>query len=397
MKPDLPPVSPLSYHPTIFETPLESRLKLPDGRMAGQVSSDLAVLDDYCQSQFNKTWSFLRCEALQDLATRVEAINGRISALEDLLRKGQSAETLVEVYDDLYEALAAAYADGSLNALIGIGKLCLTIGAPFPPLGSSEKGVEAVKMAAELGNIAAYCFLGDFFLKEGRVQEAAAAYQSGVEEGCSACAYQLGQFAERGVGGVVKNDRAALDYYFRAARDNYPPAQVALARLWLKRSELFPMPANLVEMLKDCIEMRCESAEMTLAGFYLRPDSSPDAKGTVLSLYRCAAVDGDVEAQLKLASLLAGNGTAEVDVQPDAEEAARWYRRICGDDNATLIQQAMAHLELAHLLMKQGKYDKAVLHYFGASHLYPEAVELQNACERRVEARYQTQERRNAE
>lgn len=298
MKPDLPLVSPLSYHPTIFETPLESRLKLPDGCMAGQVSSDLTELDDYCQSKFSKTWSSLRCEALQDLATRMGAINGRISALEVLLRKGQSADTLIEVYDDLYEALAVAYADGSLNALIVIGKLCLTIGANFPPLGRSGKGIEAVKMAAELGNVAAYCFLGDYFLKEGRAQEAVTAYQSGVEKGCSACAYQIGQFAERGVGGIFKSGRVAYDHYLRAARDNYPPAQVAMAQLWLKRSEQLPMPANLVEMLKDCIEMRCERAEITLAEFYLCTDSSADEKGKVLSLYRCAAVDGDVEAQL---------------------------------------------------------------------------------------------------
>ncbi|UDU79070.1 hypothetical protein [Pseudomonas sp. HN2-3] len=376
MKPDLPPVSPIAFHPMNTETPLQSRLKLPDGTMVGQVCPDPAKLDDYCQSKFGRSWRSIEWFCLRSLATRIEALRGRLSPLEALIKQGQSAESIDAVTDDIWEALGAAYSDGSTAALILISKFSLAKGT-----GSMEGAI----MAADLGNVAAYCFLGDHYLSKEQVEQAAAAYQQGMAKGCSACEYQLGQFAERGVGGQLKSVRAAFDHYAEATMGNYPPAWVAIARLWLSDPGELPRPERLVEKLKECIEMRCEGAATALAEIYLAHDQSSDTKRMVMSLYRGAAVGGDIETQLKLASLLEGEGASEMEIEPDPEEALRWYERVYSSENASPAQAILAHLKLGHLFMGKNQYDPAAHHFSFVSKTYPEAVELRKICKEKGE------------
>lgn len=387
MKLDLPPVSPLAFHPSQFEYPLESRLKLPDGRMVGQVCPDLEELDEYCRANYGDHWWSLRCHALQDLAARLAAISGRIPALHALLRAGQPAETLKDAYDDIHDSLMSAYSDGSLQALLLAGKLSLEVGEHFPPLATAGTGIETIEMSAQLGNAAAYCVLGDYYLCERRVEAALGEYQKGAAVQCSACIYQLGQLAECG---LVSTDsgRSAYDFYLIALEENYPPATVALAKAWVKNPNEHSRPSNLVQALIDCVDMRCERAELTLAEVYTINGRSSEVMKTVLSLIRCAAVYGDVEAQLKLAGFLSGSGAGELNIQEDVEEAERWYLRVCGADGASLDQKAQASCELAHLFMRRGKFNQAAHHFFRASTVYPEAAALQEKCERFVEAQF---------
>lgn len=326
----------------------------------------------------------IRCDAEQDLATRLIVIADRIPPLEALLRKGQPPETLVEAYDDIDDALLGAYGDGSLKAVVLMGHLS-TIGSKFPPLAKPGAGIGSFQAAADMGYIAAYCFLGDYLLKEGRAVEAATAYQQGAQKGCSACLYQLGQFTERGVGGLAQSDRAAFDLYADAINGNYPPAWVAIARLWLKRSGKLPRPEHVVQMLKECVEMKCEGAAMALAEVSLGHNYSSYTKRAVMTLYRCAAVDDDIEAQLKLASLLADEGAYEIGIEPDFDEASCWYLRICKSENASPAQAAQAHLEIGHLLMEKDKYEQAAHHFSMASPTYLEAAELQHICESKAD------------
>ncbi|PVZ42585.1 tetratricopeptide repeat protein [Pseudomonas sp. CC120222-01a] len=388
MKPDFPPVSPLDFHPIILDSFQENRLKLPNGCMVEQVASDPEKLDEYCLAAFGKSWLRVRCDAEVELSSRLIEITDRMAPLEVLLRKGQPPETLIQAYDDIWEALEKAHSDGSLKALVLMGHLSLRIGSKFPPLANPRAGDEAFLMAADLGYIAAYCSLGDYLLEEGRADEAATMYQQGAQKGCSACLYQLGQFTERGVGGLAQSDSAAFDFYLQAAEQNYPPADVAMATLWL-RSPLQPLqPTRLETVLKERVEMRCDGAEMALAGLYLHTNSSNGTKRKVISLYRCAAAYGDVDAQMKLARLLAGNEFGVLDVQVDLREAERWYLRVCGSEYASPGLAAKAKLELAHLYMSQGKFSEAAHHFFGVSKVFPEAAELQAKCERFAEARF---------
>ncbi|WP_409322632.1 hypothetical protein [Pseudomonas putida] len=387
MKPNLPPVSPLEFHPSQFESPLEGRLKLPDGRVVGEVCSDLAYVDEYCHANYGDSWWTLRCHALEDLAARLFAISGRIPALDALLRAGQPVETLSDAYNAIYDSLMSVYADGSLQALLMAGKLSLEVGERFPPLATSGKGVETIEMSAQLGNAAAYCVLGDHYLSGRRVDAAIREYEKGAALKCSACVYQLGQLAEHG---LISEDsgRSAYDFYLFASAENYPPATVALARLWLKNPNEHSRPPNLVQSLIDCAEMRCERAELTLAEVYVLDGRYAEVMKRVLSLTRCAAVYGEVEAQLKLAAFLSGGAAGELNIQADVEEAERWYLRALEADSASQDQKAQASFELAQLFMKCGKYDQAAHHFLGASSVYPEAAALQDKCERFAEAQF---------
>ncbi|NQD75331.1 hypothetical protein LOY42_13590 [Pseudomonas sp. B21-023] len=376
MKPDLPPVSPIAFHPMNTEPPLQGRLKLPDGRMVSQACPNPANLDDYCQSKFGRSWRSIERDCLRSLANRIEALRGRFLPLEALINQGQFVESLDALSGDIWESLGAAYSDGSSAALILISKLSLITGT-----GS----MEGAMMAADLGNVAAYCFLGDHYLSKEQVEQAAAAYQQGMAKGCSACEYQLGQFAERGVGGQLKSVRVAFDHYAEATMGNYPPAWVAIARLWLSDPGELPRHERLVEMLKECVEMRCEGAATALAEIYLAYDQSSYTKRMVMSLYRGAAVEGDIETQLKLASLLAGEGASEMEIEPDPEEALRWYERVYSSENASPAQAILAHLKLGYLFMGKNQYDRAAHHFAFASDTDLEAAELQRICEEKGE------------
>ncbi len=384
MKPGLPPVSPLNFPPLNLDQPLENRLKLPDGSVVNEGYRDPDWFDIVCQSRFGRKWFAIRAECVEHLEARLSAISARIKTLETLLQQGQDAESLLTAYDNIREQLEMVYADGSLGALVMMSKLSL-IGVRFPPLATPGRELEGAAMAAELGYVSAYIFLGDFHLGERRAYEAAGAYESGAYKGCSACKYQLGQFAERGVGGKLKSVRAAFDLYAEATMGNYPPAWVAIARLWLSNPGKLPRPMHLAEMLKDCVEMRCEGAATALAEYYLALGPSSDTKVVMMSLYRCAAVGGDIEAQLKLASLLAGDGAWEMEIMPDPEEALCWYERVYSSENASPEQVVLAHMKLGHLLMAMQQYDRAAHHFAFASDTHLEAAELQRICEEKGE------------
>ena len=116
----------------------------------------------------------------------------------------------------------------------------------------------------------------------------------------------------------------------------------------------------------------------------------------VLSLYRCAAAYGDVEAQMKLARLLAGiesavQGALALNLQVDADEAEKWYLRVCGSQYASRAQVARSNFELGQLFIRNGKYAQAAGHFQRACNYVPEAVNQQLKCERYAEAWFSSQ------
>ncbi|MCY1369376.1 hypothetical protein D9M69_564120 [compost metagenome] len=84
--------------------------------------------------------------------------------------------------------------------------------------------------------------------------------------------------------------------------------------------------------------MRCEGTARVLAEIYSLADKSSSTQREVVSLYRCAAVDGDIDAQMKLTALMAGKGGDDLEIQPDLEEASRWYLRVRWSDSASSVQ-----------------------------------------------------------
>lgn len=381
MKPDLPQISPTQFHPIFVETTLDNRLKLPDGQRSGEVSTNPFELDVYCQSSFGKSWSIVKCDAQGDLVRRMADMNARLSAFKELLRHGQPAATLDGAYGEFVESLRELHNDGSLNALILIGKIEFSIGCYFQSQDTQSLGVEALRGAINLGSAAAFSILGDNFLVQGRVDEAIAVYREGAGKKCSVCLYQLGRFTEQGIGEFTISEKAAFDLYREASNYNYPPAAVAMVKLWLRSSESLPLPENPISIVRNALNMGCEGAAMVLGELYQCTDSAVDISGKVASLYRCAAIDGDVAVQLRLANHLAGNELSKISIQQDNKEAIAWYRRILESGDSTAAIEGKARLELARLLMWQQKYVEAAHHFSIAAQYYPDVVKLQKICE----------------
>ncbi|WP_348970951.1 hypothetical protein [Pseudomonas atacamensis] len=386
MKPSLPQISPSQFHPFTIDATIDNRLKLPDGMRSGEVSANPLELDVYCQSSFGKSWSTIKNDARRELAKRMVGSTARLSAFKELLRHGQPAATLADAYSEFIESLRELHSDGSLNALIIIGEIEFSIGCYFHSRDPQSLRIEALRGAIDLGSVAALSMLGDHFLVQGRIDEAITAYHEGSGKECYVCLYQLGRFTEQGAGAITISEKAAFDLYRQASNYNYPPAAVAMVNLWLRSSESLPLPGNPISIVKDALDRGCEGAAMVLAELYQCTDGEVDTPVDVVSLYRCAALAGDVAAQLRLANLLAGNELSKISIQQDTKEAIAWYRRILESNDIHEEIEGQIRVELAQLLMWQEKYAEAAYHFSLTVEYYPEALNMKSACELKVEA-----------
>jgi TPR repeat protein len=386
MKPELPPVSPAQFRPTSYEIALYDRLKLPNGLRVGEVTKDISSLELYCQSHFSLDWISVKYEAILALSDRVFHVENQLPALEALLAAGQPPDSLRSVFCQILETLDELLSDGSLNAQLLIGMAHFRIGHFFDPEHSESNGAEALDEAIRLGNKNGFFLLGDRYLATGKVQKAIDTYREGSEQGCSVCCYQLAQLIECGAGSLTKNAHAAFTLYRRAYEANYPPAGVSMVRLWLQSTEALPLPGEPALIVSDLMDMKCSGATMLQAELHERGGEGQYLPMSAISLYRCAAVQGDPAAQLKLASILSGSYQGELSMTPDENEAIQWYERVCGltDCPPSLLRQA--HMELGSLLMWRKMYEAAASIFYTAVQLgAPEAVQLQKLCEEMAE------------
>jgi TPR repeat protein len=386
MKPELPPISPAQFRPTSYEVPLYDRLKLPNGLRVGEVTKDIARLELYCQSHFSLDWISVKYEAILALSDRVFHVENQLPALEALLAVGQPPDSLRSVFCQILETLDELVSDGSLNAQLLIGMAHFRIGRFFDPEHSESNGAEALHEAIRLGNKNGFFLLGDRYLVTGKVQEAIDTYREGSEQGCSVCSYQLAQLIECGAGSLTENVHAAFTLYRQAYEANFPPAGISMVRLWLRSTEPLPLPGEPTLIVSDLMDMGCKGATMLQAELHEYGAEGRYLPVSAISLYRCAAVQGDPAAQLKLASMLSGSYQGGLPISRDENEAIQWYERVCGltDCPPSLLRQA--HMELGSLLMWKKIYDVAASNFYIAVQLgVPDAVQLQRLCEERAE------------
>ncbi|MNE32566.1 Sel1 repeat protein [compost metagenome] len=283
--------------------------------------------------------------------------------------------------------------DGSINAQLLIGVAHFSIGRYFSSGQAERKGLEAIREAIRLGSTTGYFLIGDLFLEAGKVDDAIGAYEEGLKQGCSVCCYQLAQLTEKGVGSIVKDVQAAFKLYRRAYHENYPPAAVGMVRLWLRSTDELPLPFEPTVIIEEAQESGCSGASMLLAELHEFGYGARFRPVSAVSLYRCAAIQGDPDAQAKLADMLAGSSLSELPIIQDENEAQEWYLRICESVDNSPKNRAYAHMELGRLLMWKKKYFKAAHHFFNANQLGDiKAAELQRICEQCCEAEGQYRE-----
>jgi TPR repeat protein len=383
----------LQFRPYEFDSPLYYRLTLPNGQRVGDISNDPLEIERYCQAQFRQGWLPLKFAALQALSARLSQIEGRISPLKALLNAGQPASTLRPVFHQIIDSLQTLVADGSLNAQLLMGAVQLSIGCYFSSGLDDRKGRDAVREAIRLGNPHGYFLLGDCFLEAGKVDDAIGAYEEGLSQGCRVCCYQLAQLTENGSGSIVRDVQAAFTLYRRAYHESYPPAAVGMVRLWLRSSEELPLPGEPTVIIEEAQASGCDGATLLLAELHESGEGGRFRPASAVSLYRCAAIQGDPDAQVKLADMLADSSLSELKITTDENEAQEWYLRVCAADENSQRIRTHAHMELGRLLMWKKEYFKAAHHFFNAYQLGDaSAGELQRLCEQQSDAEDQSPE-----
>ncbi|MHA6234048.1 tetratricopeptide repeat protein [Pseudomonas fluorescens group sp. PF-69] len=359
MKPDIPPVSPSNFDPPSSQPPVWSRLRLPNGQRAGEVVHHEAELDLYCQAHFQESWSSLSLTCWERQVEHLTQIERRVDAFQVLLEVGQAPSTLKWVFKQMISSLESLVGDGFLAAQLLIGQIHLRVGHYFHSEISEFLGITAIRAAIDQGSTYGFSTLGDYYLTESRFEEAIEAYSKGSEQNCAMCIYQLAQLHAYSVHSLESPPPTVFALYERAFALGFPPAAVGMVRVWLESSESLPLPAHPIEMMKQAVEQGCSGARLVLAELYTLAAGRMQSLHDAVSMYRCAAIEGDSEAQVALAGMLQNPTLRGLPIQTDTDEAIEWYKKaiVFGAGSPHVLKEA--HAELGRLYMWKKWYGAA--------------------------------------
>ncbi len=211
--------------------------------------------------------------------------------------------------------------------------------------GVNEDALEALlwyKRAARAGHALAMFRAGLAHTKGGKVpQDYALArkfLENAAKAGIADAGYELGLIHEKGLGGK-KNLARAFDAYAGAAATGHRKSVAALARLTpllsdtdIIRSKVLPEPAaEYLAWYTKAARLGKTPAQLALARIYLRGDGVPRNHDKAAALFRRAAVGGrNSQAQHALAVMLERG----IGGKKDMREALLWYRKAAANGYA---------------------------------------------------------------
>lgn len=211
--------------------------------------------------------------------------------------------------------------------------------------GVKEDALEALlwyKRAARAGNALAMYRAGLAHAKGGKVPQdlplAREFLGDAAKAGIADAGYELGLIFEKGIGGK-KNISMAFDAYAGAAASGHKKSVTALTRLTpllsdtdIIRSKVLPKPAaEYLAWYTKASRLGKTPAQLALARIYLRGDGVPRNREKAAALFRRAAVGGrDPQAQHALAVMLERG----IGVKKSPRGALRWYRAAARNDYA---------------------------------------------------------------
>ena len=257
--------------------------------------------------------------------------------LADLYLRGEGVAQSYEKAGALYRQAAvegnAPMAQYALGVLLERGE------------GVKEDALEALlwyKRAARAGHALAMYRAGLAHAKGGKVaQDYALAREfltSAAKAGIADAGYELGLIHEKGLGGE-KNLARAFDVYAAAAAAGHQKSLAALGRLTpllsdtdIIRSKVLPKPAaEYLAWYTKAARLGKTPAQLALARLYLRGDGVKRNQGRAAALFRRAAVGGrNSQAQHALAVMLERG----IGGKKDTAEALRWYRKAAANGYA---------------------------------------------------------------
>jgi TPR repeat protein len=179
-----------------------------------------------------------------------------------------------------------------------------------------EKEIAALETQIKKKGVVAF---EEYCRKNGPVR--AAAWKAAAERGSSRGMYLLALAHEYGAG-VPKNAEVAVNWYRRAAKQEFPPAQCAMGYCYETGDVVVKSAAEAIAWFRKAAEQGDFLAQFKLGYAYDEGRGvDKDAKEAV-TWYRKSADQGFVLAQHNLAvAYETGSG-----IDPDAKEAVKWYR-----------------------------------------------------------------------
>ena len=222
-----------------------------------------------------------------------------------------------------FEAYLSQFPNGVFRALAEVRLAALRSAANDPPtaavrpagggLGSSASASRVPEVNA-LPRVAADVDVGE--LDVGRLRLMA-------EEGNASAQRELGGRYEEGRGGVVRDYRAAVSWFRRAADQGYPPAQTAVGYMLSQGRGVEQNDAEAARWYRRAAEQGHPRGQNNLGVMYADGLGVPRDDEEAVRWYRRAAEQGHATGQYNLGWMYA-NGRG---VRRNEEEAVRWYRR----------------------------------------------------------------------
>ena len=214
--------------------------------------------------------------------------------------------------------------------------------------------------------------LGVIRQRQGRHADAARMFERAAQDGIAAALTKLGDYRNFGTGGVAQNVERAVALYRQAAQAGDAPGMTTLAIMYRLGRGVPQDHARALELLERAARQGYHFAQITLARLAIAPKDIPDDQAAALGLpdprmavdnYGKAALQGNMQAALELASLYADDGRG-VDANPNLHTL--WTRRAAEAGHP----ESLKTLALMHEMGRGVAYDPA-----RAAQLFVQALE----------------------
>lgn len=175
----------------------------------------------------------------------------------------------------------------------------------------NQDAMNAIEKAARLGYPEAETVIG-WMHEQGRLSDngrpdttnALRWYEMAAEKNYPEALLSIGRFHYDGEAGFRRDYEMAAEYYARAANLGYPPAQVALANLYVEGRGVSRNYEAAVQWMTRAAEVGYPEAQYELGQMYERGRGVRRDKTTAIAWYRRAGDQGHVEAADRLERLL---------------------------------------------------------------------------------------------
>jgi uncharacterized protein len=281
------------------------------------------------------------------LETKEKAETGDPNAEADLGRMYHWGTTVDKNYDEALKWFRKSSDQGNTNGQTGLGFML------FFGEGVTENDTEAARLfnlAADKGQIGAQYMLGMYYEKLAKYPEAINWFQKSSDQGNAQAIHKLGELYLRGQG-VQKDPETAVEYFRKAAKLGFPPANDQLNKIqgMLGSSCVFTGTiSSAIQEMKRKAETGDVIAEENLGMVLFNGELTRVDVVHGLEWIQKAAEQGNVEAELKLGV----NSMFGIKVPQDIPKAMVWLEKASAG-GSSLASRNMADIYMGGFVIDQ--------------------------------------------